>query len=73
MFQTNLIQPEPCESLAQICPLLDHPADVIANEVYGDRPNLIADGLFIGQNPQFLEQLRDLASEAEAARREVQD
>lgn len=30
----------------------------------------IADGLFIGQNPAFLEQLMDLASEAEAARRE---
>jgi hypothetical protein len=33
----------------------------------------IADGLLVGQNPAFLEQLRDLASGAEAARREGQD
>jgi hypothetical protein len=35
--------------------------------------SFIADGLFAGQNPQFLEQLMELASEAEAARREGQD
>jgi hypothetical protein len=33
----------------------------------------IADRLFFGQNPQFLEQLMDLASEAEAVRRQAQD
>jgi len=35
--------------------------------------SFIADGLFNGQDPRFLEQLMELASEAEAARREVQD
>ena len=35
--------------------------------------SFIDDGLFIGQNPAFLEQLMDLASEADAARREGQD
>jgi hypothetical protein len=35
--------------------------------------SFIADRLFFGQSPQFLEQLMDLASEAEAARREGLD
>lgn len=33
--------------------------------------SFIADRFFVGQNPQFLEILMDLASEAEAAHREV--
>jgi hypothetical protein len=33
--------------------------------------SFIADGLFIGQNPQFLEQLMDLASEADSASRQI--
>jgi hypothetical protein len=33
--------------------------------------SFIADGLFIGQAPQFLEQLMDLANEADAASRQV--
>jgi hypothetical protein len=54
--------------------LLDHPSDAIGQRrSYGHRPSFIADGLFIGQNPQFLERLMELASEAEAARREVRD
>ena len=32
--------------------------------------SFIADGLFIGQDPHFLQQLMELASEAEAAHRE---
>jgi hypothetical protein len=35
--------------------------------------SFIADGLFIGQNPQFIEQLMELAAEADAAHREGQD
>src|SRR5713226_466426 len=75
MFQTNLIQPEPCEFLSPDLP----PCSIIRPTL---SPNggpmatvqsFIADGLFIGQNPRFLEQLMELASEAEAARREVQD
>jgi Ferritin-like domain len=74
LFQTNLIQPEPCEFLTP-----DLPACSIIRPTLS--PNggpmatvqaFIADGLFTGQNPQFLEQLMDLASEAEAARREGQ-
>ena len=75
MFQTNLIQPEPCEFLSP-----DLPACSIIRATLS--PNggpmatvqaFIADRLFFGQNPQFLEQLMDLASEAEAARRQAQD
>jgi hypothetical protein len=75
MFQTNLIQPEPCEFLSPDLP----PCSIIRPTL---SPNggpmatvrsFIADGLFIGQDARFLEQLMELASEAEAARREVQD
>ena len=75
MFQTNLIQPEPCEFISPDLP----PCSVIRPTL---SPNggpmatvqsFIADGLFIGQNPAFREQLMDLASEAEAAHREGQD
>jgi Ferritin-like domain len=75
MFQTNLIQPEPCQFISPDLP----PCSIIRPTL---SPNggpmatvqaFIADGLFIGQNPAFLEQLRDLASEAEAARREGRD
>ena len=75
MFQTNLIQPEPCQFISPDLP----PCSIIRPTL---SPNggpmatvqaFIADGLFAGQNPQFLQQLMDLASEAEAARREGQD
>jgi hypothetical protein len=75
MFQTNLILPEPYEFLSPDLP----PCSIIRPTL---SPNggpmatvqaFIDDGLFIGQNPAFLEQLKDLASEAEAARREGQD
>ena len=75
MFQTNLILPEPCEFLSP-----DLPACSIIRPTLS--PNggpmatvqaFIADRLFFGQNPQFLEQLMDLASEAEAVRRQAQD
>jgi ferritin-like protein len=75
MFQTNLIQPEPCQFLSR-----DLPACSIIRPTLSPNggpmatvQSFIADGLFIGQNPQFLEQLMELASEAEAARREGQD
>jgi len=75
MFQTNLIQPEPCEFLSP-----DLPACSIIRPTLSPNggpmatvQSFIADGLFIGQNPQFLQQLMELASEAEAARREGQD
>jgi hypothetical protein len=75
IFQTNLIQPEPCQFISPDLP----PCSIIRPTLSpngGPRATVqafIADGLFIGQNPAFLEQLMDLASEAEAARREGQD
>jgi hypothetical protein len=75
MFQTNLIQPEPCEFISP-----DLPACSIIRPTLSPNggpmatvQSFIADGLFAGQNPQFLQQLMELASEAEAVRREVQD
>jgi Ferritin-like domain len=74
MFQTNLILPEPCQFISPDLP----PCSIIRPTL---SPNggpmatvqaFIADGLFTNQNPAFLEQLMDLASEAEAARREGQ-
>ena len=60
MFQTNLIQPEPCQFLSPDLPpcSLDHPADAIARRgPMATVLSFIADGLFFGQNPQFTEQL----------------
>jgi hypothetical protein len=75
MFQTNLIQPEPCQFISPNLP----PCSIIRPTLSaGGGPmatvqSFIADRLFFGQNPQFLEQLMDLASEAEAAHREGLD
>src|SRR6202163_2276402 len=75
MFQTNLIQPEPCQFISPdlppcsiIRPTLTHNGGAMATV-----QSFIADGLFIGQNPAFLEQLMDLAAEADAAHREARD
>ena len=75
MFQTNLIQPEPCQFISPnlpacsvIRPTLTQNGGAMATVL-----SFIADGLFMGQDPHFIEQLKDLASEADAARREVQD
>jgi len=74
MFQTNLIQPEPCQFLSPSLP----PVSIIRPTL---SPNggpmatvqaFIADGLFVGQNQAFLEQLMELATEAEAAERHGQ-
>jgi len=75
MFQTNLIQPEPCQFISPDLP----PCSIIRPTLTQNGGSMatvqsfISDGLFIGQNPAFLEQLMDLASEADAARREGQD
>jgi hypothetical protein len=73
MFQTNLIQPEPCQFLSPDLP----PCSVIRPTLSATGgpmatvQSFIADGLFIGQPAQFLEQLMELASEAESVRREI--
>ena len=74
MFQTNLILAEPCEFLSPslgpcsiIRPTLSPNGGPIATI-----KSFIDDRLFVGQDPAFIEQLLDLASEAEAAQREGQ-
>jgi len=70
-FQTNLIMPEPTAFLSKrfpacsiIRPTATHGAAMDAVK------GLTADGLFIGQTPEFFAFLRDLAEDADAARRE---
>jgi hypothetical protein len=72
-FQTNLIMPEPTIFLSRqfpVCSIIrptrtEGAARAAANA-------LIADGLFDGQSAAFLELLRDLAEDADEARRQGQ-
>jgi hypothetical protein len=69
-FQTNLIMPEPCPFLSRKLP----PCSIIRptetkGVAMGVANFLAAMGLFIGQSPAFFELLRDLAEDADEARR----
>jgi hypothetical protein len=69
-FQTNLIMPEPTAFLSRQFP----PCSIIRptetqGAAMGAVNALTGDGLFIGQSRQFRELLKDLASDADAARR----
>jgi hypothetical protein len=69
-FQTNLIMPEPTTFLSRQFP----PCSIIrptetTGAAMGALNALTADGLFIGQANQFMELLRDLAEDADNARR----
>jgi hypothetical protein len=70
-FQTNLIMPEPTTLLSRKFP----PCSIIRpteteGAAMGAAKALAADGLFIGQSKQFFALLRDLAEDADEARRE---
>lgn len=70
-FQTNLIMPEPTIFLSRKFP----PVSIIRptetrGAAMGAVRGLTADGLFIGQSPAFFALLRELAEEADEARRE---
>ena len=73
MFQTNLILPEPTQFLSASLPPVSiiRPTLTQNGGATATVQSFIADGLFFGQNPQFTEQLMELAFEAEAASREV--
>ena len=75
MFQTNLIQPEPCQFISPDLPpcSIIRPTLTQNGGAMATVQSFIADGLFFGQNPKFTEQLMDLASEAEVASREVEN
>jgi hypothetical protein len=70
-FQTNLIMPEPTAFLSKqlgACSIIRPTATKGA--AMGALNSLTADGLFIGQSPAFFAFLRDLAEDADAARRD---
>src|ERR1700730_6375489 len=71
-FQTNLIMPEPTVFLSRQFP----PVSIIRptatkGAAMGAVKGLTHDGLFIGQSEEFFEFLRDLAEDADSARRSV--
>ena len=69
-FQTNLIMPEPCPFLSRKLPRC---SIIRPTETMGIAMNtlkfLTAMGLFIGQSPAFFATMKDLASDADRARR----
>jgi hypothetical protein len=70
-FQTNLIMPEPIPFLSRkfpVCSII-RPTET-EGAAMGAAKALAADGLFIGQSKQFFALLRDLAEDADEARRE---
>ncbi len=75
MFQTNLILPEPCAFLRADLPACSiiRPTPSQNGEPVATIRAFIADNLFVGQSPAFMEQLMDLAAAAEAARRDEED
>jgi hypothetical protein len=72
LFQKNLIMPEPCEFLRASLPPCSIVRPTNLRNAAMDAANaFIGNGLFIGQTAQFFEALRDLAADADAARRQV--
>jgi hypothetical protein len=72
-LQANLIMPEPCPFLSRkfpICSIIRPTATKGA--AMGAVAALTADGLFIGQTDVFKELIKDLAADADAARREFE-
>jgi hypothetical protein len=70
-FQTNLIMPEPCPFLSRkfpVCSII-RPTET-KGAAMGAVRALTQDGLFIGQSKQFIELLRDLAEDADEAKRD---
>jgi hypothetical protein len=71
-FQTNLIMPEPTAFLSHKFPACSiiRPTST-KGAAMGAVKGLTADGLFIGQSQGFFDYLRDLAEDADEARREL--
>jgi hypothetical protein len=72
-LQSNLIMPEPCEFISPSLPAcaIIRPSGPGQLDATGAINSFIADGLFRGQSPQFLQLIKSLASTADAAEREV--
>lgn len=72
--QANLIMPEPCPFLNRSFPVCSIIRPTNADGIAaGAVKALTADGLFIGQSQEFFQLLRDLATEADQARRQSGD
>jgi hypothetical protein len=70
-FQTNLIMPEPCPFLSRKLPKCSIIRPTETKGVAMGALKFLTDmGLFIGQSEDFFELLRDLAEDADEARRE---
>src|SRR5271165_2516711 len=69
-FQTNLIMPEPTAFLSKQFPAVSiiRPTNT-QGAAMGALRGLTADGLFIGQSPEFFQYLLDLAEDADEAQR----
>jgi hypothetical protein len=72
LLETNLIFPVPCEFISSSLPkcAVIRPTSPGQIDAVGAINGFIADGLFIGQSPAFLQLLVALAEEADAAKRE---
>jgi hypothetical protein len=72
LFQTNLIMPEPCPFLSRKLPRCSVIRPTETKGIAMGVVKFLTDmGLFIGQSQQFFELLRDLAEDADQARRET--
>src|SRR5438093_1284072 len=71
-FQTNLITPEPCPFLSRKLPVVSIIRPTQTRGIaMGVVSFLTAMGLFIGQSPEFFAFMRDLAEDADEARRGI--
>jgi hypothetical protein len=72
-LQANLIMPEPCEFIAPNLPACSiiRPSGPGQLDATGVINSFIADGLFMGQSPQFFQLITSLASAADAAQRQL--
>jgi len=73
-FQTNLIMPEPTIFLSKSLPVCSIVRPTATKGAAMGAAKFLADmGLFRGQSPKFFALLRDLAEDADEARRECED
>ena len=73
-FQTNLIMPEPCPFLSRKLPRCSVIRPTETRGIATGVVKFLTDmGLFIGQSPAFFAMMRDLASDADRARRNEDD
>jgi len=74
-LQANLIMPEPCEFISPNLPpcAIIRPTGPGQLDATGVINSFIEDGLFVGQSQAFLELVKALAREADAASRENSD